>query len=92
MSLSLSYFLPRHYVSVSARIPSSYFSIHPLAPARCADIILVRMTADATKPLNDQHRYKHCFDGLFRVLKDEGPQQLFRGLGPNLVSFDVPPA
>ena len=50
------------------------------------------MTADATKPINDQHRYRHCFDGLYRVIKDEGAQQLFRGLGPNLVSFDVPPA
>ncbi|KAL7408784.1 putative DIC1-mitochondrial dicarboxylate carrier protein [Mrakia frigida] len=50
-----------------------------------ADIILVRMTADATKPLNDQHRYRNCFDGLARVVKEEGAQQLFRGLGPNLV-------
>lgn len=49
------------------------------------DIILVRMTADASKPLAERVNYKHCFDGLFRVVKEEGVSQLFRGLGPNLV-------
>jgi hypothetical protein len=44
------------------------------------------MTGDATKPMNDQLRYRNCFDGLGRVVKEEGMQQLFRGLGPNLVS------
>ncbi|CED84992.1 mitochondrial carrier [Phaffia rhodozyma] len=50
-----------------------------------ADIILVRMTADASKPPAERLNYKHCFDGVFRVIKEEGVQQLFRGLGPNLV-------
>lgn len=49
------------------------------------DIILVRMTADAGKAPADRMNYKHCFDGLFRIVKEEGVSQLFRGLGPNLV-------
>lgn len=50
-----------------------------------ADIILVRMTADAGKPAAERLNYRHCFDGLFRIVREEGVQQLFRGLGPNLV-------
>lgn len=43
------------------------------------------MTADAGKAPADRLNYNHCFDGLFRIVREEGVSQLFRGLGPNLV-------
>jgi hypothetical protein len=43
------------------------------------------MTADAGKAPADRLNYRHCFDGLFRIVREEGVGQLFRGLGPNLV-------
>jgi len=76
------------FPSPSPRPPSLALFLLTRPPfLRSTDIVLVRMTADATKHLDDQHRYRNCFDGLIRVVKDEGAQQLFRGLGPNLVSL-----
>lgn len=49
-----------------------------------ADVILVRMTSDGGKAAADRLMYKNCFDGLFRVVKEEGVSSLFRGLGPNV--------
>ncbi|GJN94786.1 hypothetical protein Rhopal_007878-T1 [Rhodotorula paludigena] len=54
-----------------------------------ADVILVRMTADAAKPVEQRLGYKHCvhwniaFDGVFRIIREEGAPALFRGAGPN---------
>ncbi|BGP66437.1 hypothetical protein NBRC10512_002497 [Rhodotorula toruloides] len=48
-----------------------------------ADVILVRMTADAAKPAAERLGYKHCFDGVFRIIREEGASALFRGVGPN---------
>ncbi|GAA5917239.1 hypothetical protein JCM6882_005539 [Rhodosporidiobolus microsporus] len=49
-----------------------------------ADVVLVRMTADAGRPVEKRLGYKHCFDGVFRIVKEEGGSALFRGVGPNM--------
>jgi len=49
-----------------------------------ADIILVRMIGDSVKPAAERHNYKNCFDGLFRMIREEGFSSLYRGLGPNV--------
>ncbi|ORY55553.1 mitochondrial carrier domain-containing protein [Leucosporidium creatinivorum] len=49
-----------------------------------ADVVLVRMTSDANKPKAEQLKYKNCFDGVLRIVKDEGVAHLFRGVGPNV--------
>ncbi|GAA6031010.1 hypothetical protein JCM8097_003959 [Rhodosporidiobolus ruineniae] len=49
-----------------------------------ADVVLVRMTADAGRPVEKRLGYKHCFDGVFRIVKEEGGAALFRGVGPNV--------
>ncbi|KAH7094074.1 mitochondrial carrier [Auriculariales sp. MPI-PUGE-AT-0066] len=50
-----------------------------------ADVILVRMQADAAKPLAERYGYRNCFDGLVRIVREEGPSALARGLVPNVV-------
>ncbi|GAA96672.1 uncharacterized protein L969DRAFT_90601 [Mixia osmundae IAM 14324] len=49
-----------------------------------ADVILVRMIGDVNRPPAEQLRYRHCFDGLARIVNTEGALTLFRGLGPNV--------
>ncbi|KAK4046521.1 hypothetical protein OIO90_006533 [Microbotryomycetes sp. JL221] len=49
-----------------------------------ADIVLVRMTSDGNKPPEKQLKYRNCFDGLLRIVREEGPAALFRGVGPNV--------
>ncbi|GAA5980315.1 hypothetical protein JCM5350_000941 [Sporobolomyces pararoseus] len=49
-----------------------------------ADVVLVRMTADAAKPVEQRLGYKHCFDGVLRIVREEGGAALFRGAGPNV--------
>lgn len=51
-----------------------------------ADILLVRMTSDSLRPANDQYRYRHALDGLVRMVREEGPRVLARGLAANTVS------
>lgn len=48
-----------------------------------ADIILVRMTSDSTRPPEQRYNYKHAFDGLTKLVKEEGLKGLTRGLTPN---------
>lgn len=50
-----------------------------------ADIILVRMTSDSTRPLDKRYNYKHALDGLIKLVKEEGLKGLTRGLIPNTV-------
>ena len=50
-----------------------------------ADIILVRMTSDATKPAEQRMGYRNALQGTWRMTIDEGFTSLFRGLGPNTV-------
>ncbi|KAM0788640.1 hypothetical protein ACM66B_006110 [Microbotryomycetes sp. NB124-2] len=49
-----------------------------------ADIVLVRMTSDGNKQPEKQLGYRNCFDGLLRIVKEEGAGSLFRGVGPNV--------
>lgn len=49
-----------------------------------ADVILVRMTGDINYPVHQRKLYRNCFDGLFRMIREEGFKSLARGLGPNI--------
>ncbi|KAB5588263.1 Mitochondrial dicarboxylate transporter [Ceratobasidium theobromae] len=48
------------------------------------EILMVRMQGDFAKPPEKRLNYKHCFDGLYKMLRDEGPSSLTRGMGPNV--------
>ncbi|ODN79603.1 hypothetical protein L202_03548 [Cryptococcus amylolentus CBS 6039] len=50
-----------------------------------ADIILVRMVADPTKPLEHQLHYRNAIHGLYKMVANEGPASLARGLAPNTI-------
>ena len=47
------------------------------------DILNVRMQSDFAKPPEQRRNYKHALDGLMRMLREEGPASLFRGVWPN---------
>lgn len=49
------------------------------------EIIMVRLQADMAKPVDKRLNYKNCFDGLFRMVREEGGSSLGRGVGPNIV-------
>ncbi|KAF8574344.1 dicarboxylic acid transporter [Ramaria rubella] len=49
-----------------------------------AEIIMVRMQADYAKPPEKRLNYKNCFDGLFRMIREEGISSCARGLAPNV--------
>ncbi|KAF5269589.1 hypothetical protein FQR65_LT05927 [Abscondita terminalis] len=44
-----------------------------------ADMVNVRMQNDIKLPPEKRRNYKHAFDGLWRVYKEEGPRRLFSG-------------
>lgn len=48
-----------------------------------ADIINIRMQNDQALPKDQRRNYKHAFDGLIRMYREEGVRAMFRGLGPN---------
>ncbi|GFZ46969.1 hypothetical protein JCM24511_04195 [Saitozyma sp. JCM 24511] len=50
-----------------------------------AEIVLVRMCTDAVRPPTQQYGYRNCFDGIYRVVRDEGFHVLYRGTGPNVL-------
>jgi dicarboxylate transporter 10 len=58
------------------------------------------MQHDAALPVEQRRNYKHAIDGLLRMIREEGPLSLFRGVWPNsmravlmtasqLASYDV---
>lgn len=47
------------------------------------DVLNVRMQSDAALPPEKQRHYKHAFDGLVRMIREEGPASIFRGVWPN---------
>lgn len=49
-----------------------------------ADVVLVRMTSDSVRSVGERFGYRNCFDGVFRIVRDEGVGALFRGVGPNV--------
>jgi len=48
-----------------------------------ADVLNVRMQHDAALAPEKRRNYKHAFDGLFRMVREEGWHSLFRGVWPN---------
>ncbi|CAG8506424.1 17326_t:CDS:2, partial [Acaulospora colombiana] len=49
-----------------------------------ADLVMVRMQNDAKLPSESRRNYKNAFDGVFRVVREEGIKGLARGIGPNV--------
>jgi solute carrier family 25 (mitochondrial dicarboxylate transporter), member 10 len=49
------------------------------------EVPLVRMCADAAKPPVQQFRYKHAFNAVLRIAREEGLRTFSRGLAPNVV-------
>ncbi|CAE6440705.1 unnamed protein product [Rhizoctonia solani] len=49
-----------------------------------SEILMVRMQGDFAKPPEKRLNYKHCFDGLYKMIRDEGPSSLARGMAPNV--------
>jgi dicarboxylate transporter 10 len=54
-----------------------------------ADIILVRMVADPTKAVEKQHGYRNALHGVYKMVQQEGPSSLARGLLPNTVRLPL---
>ncbi|KAG2004784.1 dicarboxylic acid transporter, variant 2 [Coprinopsis cinerea AmutBmut pab1-1] len=48
------------------------------------EIVMVRLQGDFAKPPEKRFNYKHCFDALFRMVREEGVSSLARGAGPNV--------
>lgn len=48
-----------------------------------ADVVNVRMQRDAGLPAAQRRNYKHAFDGLYRMCREEGAKSLFKGVYPN---------
>nr|CAI5851354.1 unnamed protein product [Callosobruchus analis] len=48
------------------------------------DLALVRMTADGRLPPAERRHYKHVFDALFRIYREEGLLNLWRGAVPTM--------
>ncbi|KZP26810.1 dicarboxylic acid transporter [Athelia psychrophila] len=48
------------------------------------EIVMVRMQGDFAKAPEARFGYKHCFDALFRMVREEGPSSLMRGATPNV--------
>ncbi|KAF5367281.1 hypothetical protein D9615_010464 [Tricholomella constricta] len=48
------------------------------------EIVMVRLQGDFAKPAEKRFNYKHCFDALFRMVREEGVSSLARGVGPNV--------
>lgn len=49
------------------------------------EVSLVRMQADGRLPVSQRLGYKHIFDALFRIAKEEGPITYWRGSTPTVV-------
>ena len=49
------------------------------------DVSLVRFQADATLPMSERRNYKHVFDAIYRISKEEGVLTLWRGSTPTIL-------
>ncbi|KAI0300110.1 dicarboxylic acid transporter [Multifurca ochricompacta] len=49
-----------------------------------AEIVMVRLQGDFAKAPEKRFNYKHCFDALFRMVREEGVSSLGRGMTPNI--------
>lgn len=52
--------------------------------ANPADVVLVRMQSDGSKPEHLRRNYKHAFHGIKTIIQTEGIRQLWRGCGPTV--------
>ncbi|KAJ9115404.1 hypothetical protein QFC22_005161 [Naganishia vaughanmartiniae] len=50
-----------------------------------AEVVLIRMASDRTRPPAERYGYRNCVHGLYRITKDEGILALYRGVAPNVV-------
>ncbi|PPQ88823.1 hypothetical protein CVT25_009309 [Psilocybe cyanescens] len=48
------------------------------------EIVMVRLQGDFAKAPEKRFNYKHCFDALFRMVREEGVSSLGRGVTPNV--------
>lgn len=49
-----------------------------------SDVVMVRMQADGKLPVEQRRAYRNVFDGLYRILREEGVLSMFRGCSPNI--------
>jgi hypothetical protein len=50
------------------------------------EVALVRMTGDARQPdVTKRRQYKHVFDALYRIVKEEGVKKLWSGTPPTVM-------
>lgn len=47
------------------------------------DVLNVRMQSDFAKPPQERLNYRHALDGMIRMIREEGPSSLFRGVAAN---------
>ena len=52
--------------------------------ANPVEVSLVRMQADGKKPVEARRNYKHIFDALIRIYREEGVMTYFRGVTPTV--------
>lgn len=50
-----------------------------------ADLVLIRMQADATLPVSQRRNYSNAIQALSRITADEGVTALWKGAGPTVV-------
>jgi len=48
------------------------------------EVSLVRMQVDGKLPVEQRRNYKHVFDAIYRILKEEGVSGGWRGVGPTM--------
>lgn len=72
-------------VTIGQKSVSSFFAGGIAAVvANPADLILIRMQADGTLPPEQRRNYKNVFDGVSRIVNEEGFLKLWRGVGPTV--------
>eukprot|EP00743_Colponemidia_sp_Colp-15_P003616 GILK01003901.1.p1 GENE.GILK01003901.1~~GILK01003901.1.p1 ORF type:complete len:318 (+),score=46.52 GILK01003901.1:39-992(+) len=49
------------------------------------DVVMVRMQADGRLPVEQRRNYRHVFDGLRRIVSEEGAATLWRGSRPTVL-------
>ncbi|KNZ46858.1 hypothetical protein VP01_689g2 [Puccinia sorghi] len=82
--------LPCHHLAIAASLAGAAGGL----AGNPADVILVRMTSDINRPIDERKGYKNwsvilsmyslIFEAFFRMIREEGFGSLTRGLGPNL--------
>lgn len=48
-----------------------------------ADVVNVRMQNDRTAPVDQRRNYRNALDGIRRMIIEEGPKSIFKGIVPN---------